>query len=178
MAFFVENPLRILFIGVVVEAVLGMMLLRTGRGMLLWAMLGAACLFGLWLGVERLVVTDREAVERTLDDAVKAARKNDINGLLACIAPSAKRARDLSIWVLNCYEVEEGHMISVEIKVNRLTSPPTAKATFTAVGRARARDRRNELPYRGSAQQVIVDLRKMGDRWLVTDYDLPNLPTP
>jgi hypothetical protein len=173
--FFVENPLRILFVGVVVEAVLAMVLLRTGRGKLLWAMIGVACLFGVLLAVERLVVTDREAVERTLDNAVNAARRNDISGLLACIDPSAERPRRLSTWVLNTYEVEEGHIMDVQITVNHLTSPPTARAAFSAVGRARARDRRNELPYRGTAQRVNVSLQKTGDRWLVTDYELPGL---
>ena len=36
------------------------MLLRTGRGRLLWAMLGTAALVLLGVFVERLVVTDRE----------------------------------------------------------------------------------------------------------------------
>jgi hypothetical protein len=175
MAFFVENPLRILFIGVVVEAVLAMLLLRTGRGILLWAILGVACLFGAWLAVERLVVTDREAVEQTLDDAVKAVRRNDLGGLLNCIAPSANAPRELSNWVMGRFEVGEGHIGELEIKVNRLTSPPTAKATFLAIGRGR--DRRNECPYQGFGHRVTVELRLMGDRWLVTGYDLPDTPT-
>ena len=62
MVIFLESPWPILLIGIAVEAVLAVMLLRTGQGRLLWAMLGMAAVVLLGLAVERLVVTDREAV--------------------------------------------------------------------------------------------------------------------
>ena len=67
MTFLFENPLRIIFIGIVIEVILGIVLLRTGRGALLWVMLGILALTLVWVGVERLVVTERERVEMTVD---------------------------------------------------------------------------------------------------------------
>jgi hypothetical protein len=174
MAMFVESPWPILFVGIAVEGVLAMLLLQTGRGKFLIAMIGVAAVVVVGLIVERLVVTDREAVEHTLDAAVAAVRKNDVNGLLACIAPSAQNARGLSQWVLGRFEIEEGRISDLDIKVTRQTSPPSATAKFLAVGKAR--DRMGQVPYEGYMQHVAVELQLQGGRWLVTDYNLPDLP--
>jgi hypothetical protein len=176
MAIFVESPWPILFIGIAVEAVLGMTLLQTGRGKYLNAMIGVAAAVVVGLVVERFVVTDREAVRNTLDAAVVAVRKGDLHGLLECIAPSAQGPRKMSRHVLDRYEVEEGKISDLEIAINRQTSPPTATATFLAVGRGK--DRAGEFPYQGFVQQVTVELQLQDGRWLVTGYKLPNLPIP
>ena len=69
------------------------------------------------------------------------------------------------------FEVQEGHISDLDIKVSRLTSPPTADAKFLAVGRGR--DRQGEALYPGFAQRVVVKLRLEGGRWLVTGCDFP-----
>jgi hypothetical protein len=173
MVMFVESPWPILFVGIAVEAVLALLLLQTGRGKFLIAMLGVAVVVVIGLIVERLVVTDREAVEHTLDAAVVAARNNDLDGLLACIAPSAQKPSKLSRWVHDNFEIEEGHISDLKIMVSRLTSPPSATAEFLAVGRGR--DRAGVFPYQGFVQRVTVELQLQGGRWLVTDYALPEL---
>jgi len=176
MAIFLESPWPILFLGIAVEAVLGMMLFQTGRGRLLWAMIGTAALVVVGLIVERFVVTPREAVEDVLDAAVVAVNRNDLDGLLACIAPSAKEPRDFSRWVLERVEVQEGRIREVEIKVNPLTSPPSADAKFLAIGRGN--DRKGEFPAQSFAQHVKVKLRLEGGRWLVVGYELLDLRLP
>jgi hypothetical protein len=171
MVILVESPWPILFIGIAIEAVLGFLLLQTGRGKFLIAMIGVAVLVIVGLVVERLVVTDREALEQTLDAAVAAVRRNDLQGALDCISSSAEPPRSLTRWVLGRVDVQEAHISDLNINVNRLTSPPTADATFLAVGRGR--DRRGEWPYQGFAQRVRLQLRLEGGRWLVTGYDFP-----
>jgi hypothetical protein len=173
---FVESPWPILFIGIAAEGVLAMALLQTGRGKFLIAMIGVAAVVVVGLIVERLVVTDREAVAHTLDAAVVAVRKGDLHGLLECIAPSAQGPRKTSRHVLDRYEVEEGKISDLEITINRVTSPATATATFLAVGRGK--DRAGEFPYQGFVQKVTVELQLQNGRWLVTGYKLPNLPIP
>ena len=116
MAFLVEGPWTILFIGIAVEAILGLALMQTGRGKYFIAMIGMAVVVVIALVVERLVVTDREAVEQTLDAAVAAARKNDVNGVLDCISPSAKEAREYVRWIFGRFEVQEGHISDLEIE--------------------------------------------------------------
>jgi hypothetical protein len=170
MVIFVESPWPILFIGIAIEAMLGFLLLQTGRGKLLIAMIGVAVVVVAGLIVERLVVTDREAVEQTLDAAVAAVRKNDLNGAIACISPSAEAPRSLTRMVLSRVDVQEAHISSLEVKVNRLTSPPSANAKFLAVGRGK--DRKGEWPYQSFAQRVTLQLQLEGGRWLVTGYKI------
>ena len=176
MVIFVESPWPILFIGIAVEAVLAFLLLQTGRGKFLIAMIAVAALVGVGLIVEHFVITDRKAVTQTLDAAVAAARKNNLDGVLDCISPSAQEPRNYVRWVLGRFEVREGHISDLDIQVNRLTSPPTADATFNAVGKGR--DRKGEMPYDSFVQRVTLKLRLENGRWLVTGCELKDFQTP
>lgn len=176
MAIFLESPWPLLLIGTVLEAVLALFLLRTGQGKYLAAILGVGAVLLGGLAVERFVVTDRERVEHTLDAAVAAVKANDIQRLLDCLSPSAQNTREEARWLLGRVEVTDAWIRELEITVNRLTSPPTAKARFLAVGTGR--DRRNEFPYRTFAQKVEVKLRREGDRWLATGYDVEDFSPP
>jgi hypothetical protein len=173
MEIFVESPWPWLLIGVGVETVLAIVLVRTQRGAVLWAMLAVAAVVAAGLVVERLVVTDRKAVENTLDAAVAAVEANDISRLLACISPSAENVRSQARTMLDRVEVRSVWIRGLEVKVNRLTSPWTAQARFVASGEAQ--DRKNELPYPGYTHPVVVEFRREGDRWLVTGYSVEGL---
>jgi hypothetical protein len=176
MTIFLESPWPILFIGIAVEAVLAVVLLRTGRGKTLWAMFGIGVFVLLGLLVERFVVTDRKAVIHTLDACVAAVEANDINRLLTYISPSAQQTQADARWVLGRFEVNRARVSGLEITINRLTNPPTANAKFQAVGQGR--DRRGEIPYQGFAENVTVELRQEGGHWLVAGYNVENLRFP
>ena len=64
----------------------------------------------------------------------------------------------------------------MEITFNRLMNPPTAAAKFQAIGQGR--DRKGESPYQGFLQNVTVELRQEGGRWLVTGYTLHDFQRP
>ena len=167
---FVESPWPILFIGIAVEAVLALLLLRTGLGKFLIAMIGVAVVVAAGLIVEHFVPTDRKAVTQTLDTAVAAVKRNDLQGALNCISPSAEAPRYLTRLVLDRVDVKEAHISSLEINVNRLTSPPSAEAKFLAVGQGK--DRKGEWPYNSFFRHVTLTLRLEGGRWLVTGYTI------
>ncbi|MCE5266961.1 MAG: hypothetical protein LLG00_03655 [Planctomycetaceae bacterium] len=173
MAIFVESPWPWLLLGIALETALAIVLLQTKRGAVLWAMLGTAVLVAAGLFVERLVITDREAIENTLDAAVAAVEHNDINRLLACISPSAQQTRGDARWMLGRVDVRSVWVRGLEVKVNRLTSPWTADARFTATGSGK--DRKNEFPYDSYSQRVLVKFQREGDRWLVTGYSVEGL---
>ena len=130
MMIFVESPWPILFIGIAVEAVLAFLLLRTGLGKFLIAMIVVAVFVAVGLIVEHFVMTDRKAVTQTLDAAVAAVRRNDLQGALDCISPSAREARSLTARVFAWVEFQEAYISGLEINVNRLTSPASAEAKF------------------------------------------------
>jgi hypothetical protein len=168
MTILFENPWWIIFAGVVIEAVLGIVLFRTGRGILLWAMLGVLALTLLGVLIERLVVTDRERVEMTLDGITAALEANDLNRVLSYVSPDATQTRRRAAWALGIIEVQSARFYGLEITINRLTSPPTAKASF--LGHIAYRDRKGEFPYNNYASRFVVDLRKQGEVWIVTGH--------
>lgn len=170
MTFLLESPWPVLFTGIAIEAGLAIALLRTGQGKLLWWMLLVGVLTLAGFGIERLVVTDREAVINTLDAAATAVEDNNLERLLGCISPSAQRPRNQSRWVLERFDVDKAIIHNLKIDFNHLTSPPTAHAHFQAIGTGR--DRKGQIPYHSYAQRVVVHLRLEGDRWLVTGYDI------
>jgi hypothetical protein len=168
---FLESPWPILFIGIAVEAALAFALLRSGRGILLLAMIGTAVLVLIGLLVERFVVTDRKAIRNTLDEAAAAVVANNVDRLLDCISPSAVEVRREARIVLSRVEVEDIGISNLEIRINRLTAPPTARVGLRAYGKGRDRSPRIPFPYERFSQPVIVELRLEGGRWLVTGYD-------
>ncbi len=170
MAFLVESPWPVLFAGVVVEAGLAVGLLVTGRGKLIWFMLLVAVLTLAGLVVERLVVTDREAITDTLFTAAVAVEDNDLERLLDCISPSAEEPRRMSRWILDRFDVEKAVIRNLTIDINRLTSPPTANARFQAIGKGK--DRGGVFPYNSYAQRVVVKMRLENGRWLATGYSI------
>ena len=158
MTIFLESPWPILLIGIAAEAVLAVLLLRTGQGRWLWAMIGAGLLVLAGLLVEHFVVTDRKAIINTLDTAAAAVEANDLHRLLDCVSPSAAEIRSGAPREFTRFEFRQVHIHGLEITINRLTSPPTATVAFQAVGNAR--DRRGEYPYSGFAEAVSVTLRQ------------------
>jgi hypothetical protein len=168
MSFFFENPWWTIFFGIVLEAVLGIILFRTGRGVFLWAMLGVFVFMLLGVLLERLVVTERERVQMTLDGITSALEANDLNRVMSFISPDAQKTRQRAAWAMGRIEVQSARIYKVEITVNRLTNPPTAKAAF--YGYISYRDRQGEIPYNNYGSNFIVDLHKMGDVWLVTGH--------
>jgi hypothetical protein len=163
-----ENPLRIIFIGVVVEAVLGLVLFRTRRGVILWGMIAVLALTGIALAVERLVVTERERVEMTIDGITSALEANDLNRVLSYVDPSAVNTRGRATWAMGRIEIQSVSVYRLGITINRLTTPMTAKASF--FGHVAYRDRRGEIPYGNYGSRFTVDLRKDNNRWVVTGH--------
>lgn len=163
-----ENPWWIIFFGIIIEAVLGIMLFKTGRGVLLWVMLGVLAIIILGVLVERLVVTERERVEKTLDGITASLEANDLNRALSYVSPAAAQTRRRATWAMRRIEVQSARIYHLEITINRLTSPPTAKAAF--FGHISYRDRQGESPYGNYSSKFVVDLRKEGNDWVVTGH--------
>ena len=174
MTWLLENPLPVVFAGIVVEAILGVMLLRTGRGMLLGVMAGVLLLVLAGVGLEWLVVTDTERIEATLKETAAALEANDLQRVQATCCESAVHTRSEAARALNWVRFTGVKITDLQVKINRLTSPPTAKAQFIA--RVSAVDRKGVF---ANGTQIIgftLDLRQQGDRWLISGHELKNAP--
>jgi hypothetical protein len=168
MTVFLENPLPILFLGLLAEGLLAAILVHTRRGVLIVPMVAVLLLVLGGVVLERLVVTERERVEATLDGAVAALNHNDLPAVLGYLTAGAERTRERAEWAMARVEFTSVSIHGLEIKVNRLTSPPTAEARFQGV--AHYRDRRGEFPYEHYAARFIVQLQLEDDTWRITDH--------
>jgi len=169
MTTLLENPMPIIFAGIAVETILGVALVRTGRGVVLVVMVGVLAVVLGGVGLEALVVTEREQVEATLEGGAAAFVANDLDRVLAFVAPEAGPTRRAAQGLIRGIEFEEIRITNLEVNVVRTTSPPTARAELIA--RVTARDRRGDLGLLTRPVNVEIRLRQAGDRWLVIGHD-------
>jgi ketosteroid isomerase-like protein len=175
--FFFEGPWPILVTCLVLEAILLIAVVRTGRVVLLWAVVGLGLLTGGLLLVERLVVTDNERIRETLDGVAAAAAANDLDGVLAYIGPDAKDVRDLATNSLRRIKVREAKIGNdLSIAITQQGGAPSALATFT--GRIRAEVHGEALGHDTYVGRFSVGLVKQGDKWLVVAFQRRDLVHP
>ena len=165
---FLESPWPILLLGLAVEVVLAITLIRTGRGALLWAMGGAAIFVLIGVAIERSTITNRKLVTQTLEGAAAALAANDFKQVDAFISPTpdGNAARQKTRWALALVEFMDFSIRNLDVKFNNTMSPPTAKATFNVIVHGKGR----QGDFIGEVTRVVameVELRKESGRWLI-----------
>jgi hypothetical protein len=167
MTTLLENPWPVILFGIVAEAVLGIILWRTGRGRLLWAMAGVLIVVLAGVTLEWLVVTEREQVVATLEGAAKALGANDRRGVMAYVDPSASEIRELVDWGFKVADFTDAKITTLEIEnIDHQTSPPTARVHVKGI--VSFKDRRGESPYERYLADLTVQLHLTSGRWLIT----------
>jgi hypothetical protein len=170
ITWFTEDPTMILVIGGLILLVLGGFFLKSGRVAILLAMAGVALVMGAAVVIDRLVVTDREAVANTIYDAAALAEKNDFKTLFGFISPSAPEVKAEAQRWIGGTKLKSVSISAMEVTVNHAAKPMTGTAEF----RVFATGERSEktVSYEGNyLTRLHVDLRKEGDRWMVTGYE-------
>ena len=92
---------------------------------------------------------------------------------MSYIDPTASMRRQVTR-EMGRVRVQRAGFRRLEVRINRYTSPPSARAEFT--GFVQAKDLRGEIPYENFVHPFTVRLIKQGDRWLLTDYEIHNMP--
>lgn len=164
-----ESPWTIIIVGVVIELVLGLIFMNTGRAAVLFAMLGVAVVVALGVLTERLVVTEREQIEGALYGAAAALEDNDLDALFEYVGPEAQSLRDRAAQVMPRYKILEAKVGGLKLTVNHVTNPPTARTEL--VGRFKILDESQRIPYENYIQRFVIRWRRDGDRWLMVDYE-------
>jgi len=169
-----ENPMPVILFGVFVEAVLGVLLLRTGRGILLGVMAGVLVLVLAGVALEWLVVTEVEEVEDTLYGAAAALEANDEDAVLSYCSESATRTRSEARRALDRVEFTQIRISNLDIKIIRQASPPVAKARFTAL--VAGRDRKGTYGRGKDLIRFTLTFRRERDGWRIIKHSLENAP--
>jgi len=174
MNVFFEQPLYAIFLGILVESVLVMVYLQSGKRWLISVMVLVALLAGGGVMLERLVVTDRETVEATMTQIVADIESNDASLVLAHIAKEAtkKRAEAERILALVKFRSVEIRRI-IEIKTMPDLTPPQAKANFTV--KPVVSDSSGTFEDFPAPRRLEVTFVKEGGDWRILDYKIFNL---
>jgi hypothetical protein len=167
---FTEDPTPILVGGGLMLLVLAGFFLKTGRGLVLVGMAVVAMVMGLAVLVDRLVVTDREAVANTIYQAAAAAERNDLNAVMDFISPSAPEVKAEARRWIGQAKVESVSISAMEVTLDRAAKPMTATAEFRVYATGQLTDRRMPYPF-NYLSRLLVRLQHSGDRWLVTEYE-------
>ncbi len=174
MTALVESPWPWIAFGIFAEVALGLLLLHTQRGALLLPMGGVLLVVLGGLVLERHVVTDRERVEQCLEGVAAALEANDVQRVLEFISPSAVETRRQARRALDYAEFQQIKIKDLQITVNYLTSPPSARAMFTAW--VTASDRANLFGVRTVPLEFRIDFRQEGQAWLITGHEARDAP--
>jgi hypothetical protein len=173
MSEFLESPWPAVWLGAIALALLGVAWHNTRDRRLLQGMAGALAVTLILILVEWLVVTDREAVANTLEDVAVALESNDLSRVLAFLAPDADRLRNDAQRYLPGVEISDANIGGdLVVTVNQLTSPPTARATFTGRITGTNVNPGERMPYDNFVRRFTLRLRRDAGRWLLIDYEM------
>jgi hypothetical protein len=163
-----ENPLPIAVAGGLF-ATLALVVFLSRRNLTsLVALVGVVLATLLLLLVERVVRTDREVVESSLQAAMDAIEANDLPGALEIIDPAAADIRADAETLMPLVKWTTANAASIETTVDDTAQPPTATTRFRAFLNGVHEQSGMAVGYVN--QQVDVHWIKRGDKWFVNDY--------
>jgi hypothetical protein len=172
-----EQPLVIAIAGIVVGIAIGVAWSSTGRKELLFA-LGAVVVFTIaGLIVERMVVTDREAIEQTLVEIARDVQSNDVRAVVRHIHPGAPEIVRQAEAEMPNYEFTECRITKVHtIDIDASAEPRSAIVEFNVI--ASGSFSQGDISVADTKIPRWVQLhmvREKDGRWTVQDYkhDVP-----
>ena len=170
ITWFTENPAPILIAGIVVLLALGGIFLKSGRGILLFAMAGVAGFMALAVLIDHLVVTDREQVANTIYEMAAAAPRNDLNAVIDHIDPQAGEVRGEARRWIGQVRLDSVSISAMDVTVDHATSPLQATAEFRVFARGEfvGHNLSGPAQYLG---RLIVQFRRQDNHWLVIAYE-------
>jgi hypothetical protein len=166
-----ESPVPWIFFGIVAALVGGIVFVNTRRvNALATTALLVLAITGGGLLLEHWVVTEYEAIEQMLDDLATDIEANDLEAVLEHVSQEATKTRGLARVNMGLVEIEHAKATDLEVEINELTSPPTAKTKFTAVvrGKLKSSSAVSEQPFLERVKFTAI-LEKGENGWVITD---------
>jgi hypothetical protein len=164
-----ENSLAIWLLGAVALTMAVVVYFQTRTNGALLGVVAVVAVTALLLLMSWLIVTPREAVERTLYALAATVEDNDVRGALSYLAPSANSQLRKDVETLMpLVRIERARIIgSPEIEVASGPNPTTAvvkcQGTIVAV------NKQNGLQG-GAIDHLTINWVRQGDRWLIESY--------
>jgi hypothetical protein len=169
MTWFVESPWPSVILGIGLEVILAIYLVRSGRVIVIAAMVAVLAITAGLVVLERVVVTESEQVDDTLEEIARALAANDSSAVLSQFSTKSPRRAEVQSAMSRVTISEARIGNDLEVRLNQLTAPPSASAYFT--GHIQLKGAREAIPYEHVVRRFKVTLHKEGDRYRVFDYD-------
>ncbi|MFN0019779.1 MAG: hypothetical protein ACKVP0_16100 [Pirellulaceae bacterium] len=171
-----DRPVSIAIMGLMLCIPIAIGWVMSGRKEMLYALAVAFALFVGLLIMERVVVTDREALEATVVQIARDVQANDHQAVQRHIYSGSPQLKQKVQAELPNYKFIECRITSQpEIEVNAKDEPRSAKVSFLAAAagdfkyEGMTASASKEAPIR---RRIILKMKKEADgRWAVDDYD-------
>jgi len=173
MTWLFEQPLAIVILGVAAILVLGAAWSATGRRELAWAIGVAILLMAGGLVLERLVVTDREAIQQTLLAIARDVESNNHTAVLRHVYSGAPSLKQKAQAELPNYRFTECRITKIhEVQVNSAAQPRTAAVEFNVLASGSFKEGGFEVTDTAVPRWIRLHLVREADgRWAVEDYE-------
>jgi hypothetical protein len=167
-----DQPYLIVLLSVALLSVLAIGWVMSGQKMLLYALIGCGLLAVALLITERMVTTDREAIEATLQQMARDVASNQPNNITRHISPTAPQLVSKANAELPNYRFTSLRITKIhEIKVSDAAQPKTAVVEFNIVASGTFSAGGETLADADIPRWVQLDLIKDEDgQWRVRDY--------
>jgi hypothetical protein len=173
MTWLFEQPLAIVIIGVVLLLGLGTAWSMTGRKELLYALGATLALIVVGLIVERLVITDREAIQATLLTIARDVQSNNRRAILGHVHSSATELKQRAETELANYQFTECRVTRIHlVDVNARAQPRSAVVEFNVIASGTFRQGTLEVSDTSVPRWVRLNMLRENDgRWTVESYE-------
>jgi hypothetical protein len=166
-----DQPLYIVLIGIVLGVIVAGLWTASGRQELLYA-LGSVVAFTLvWLLVERLVVTDREAIGATLVELARDVQSNDIQRVTQHIAKANPSLSTRAQTEMPNYQFTECRVTKVHLTdIDASAEPRSAVVEFDVIADGTFRQAGFEVSQKVPRWVRLHMVREEDGQWRVQDY--------
>jgi hypothetical protein len=166
------NPFLLAFIGAVLALAAFVVWLQSGRKE---ALIAAAAIVGIFLIlvlVERMTISDREAIEATLAQIARDLEANNRDAVYAAIHPSKSELLSQAKTELPGYTFTECRITKIqEIKVDAEAKPKTAFVGFNVIVKGNFKQGADYFSGMTIARYVELNLEQDTDgKWKVVNY--------
>ncbi len=165
------NPFLLAFLGCVVSLFAFVVWISTGRKEALYAFSGLILLFVALIFAERVMISDREAIEATLIKIAQDLKANNREAVYAAIHPKVPSLRGQAQSELPQYTFEDCRVTQIiETTINADAKPKTAVTEFYVA--AKGSFSQGGQTYTGDPRRIIkLNLEQDADgQWKIVDY--------
>jgi hypothetical protein len=170
-----DRPATIAFLGAALCIPIAIAWVMTGKKQVLYALGAAFTVMVALLITERMVVTDREAIEAMLPQLARDVQNNDLPKVATHVYSGAPTLKQKVQGELHNYHFTECRITKLlEIKINEQAEPRSAEVSFLAAAAGDFKAEGTSFSFAKEApirRHVTLQLRRENDgRWTVEDY--------